>query len=763
LKNIGIALPIASAALAALSVNNTGASNSPSVTPTPKAAVAAVAAPANVPVILNATTSARPGDIVSLQGAYFGSNPSVRLDSAAGAQNLAPVNQVADWIAVKIPASARGAIALRIANGSNLSAAVYLNSAKGYHFDALKIVPGGSFRIFGRNLQVAGATASVTIDGKPATITTGASDEHMLTVTAPDALAPKSNAIVTVDNGNGSGATQVERTVRIVAAPAQSPFDSATGWTGTFRPLTARSVEIACSGGQSISQQISEQIQRFGAQGGIIQLSAGNCTLDRTVDYRSNIVIQGQGKWSTVITYTTNYALYAENLSNIGLRNLTLKNVGQVQEGPIFKTNEGVIFQNVVMDFGTQRQSFFSRNYNMLVSGCDFFQRSAIYEQSPYVFDGSKGLIFINNYTEFQIGAPSFQRISDAYIANNTFARDASAQNHSGVLHMLTIDFASRIAVTGNTFTTVNGSITNHGRNDGESILTEGGGAARTENLGTVSSAAAMTLFDPTLKLNTNPFGDGIMPENYGIAIVSGKGAGQTRYITGFSGGSVTVDRAWDIVPDATSKYSTFVWGIEKSLLMNNKFQNMPRGIWLYQTATRDIDIIGNQFSEGGGIYLRSYQNMSSKMFDPMFNIRISENSVTNKSGQWPSYMSAVFVNSDALAFGTAMIGISFDGNAVVANKPNISLATEEYAGNEGYLNIMRVENYDRYERLNAARILGTIFTNNSCTNCAIAYRIGTGSDGTVIAGARNTNVGVLLDNARTTAAPDVGTNTVIQ
>ncbi len=163
--------------------------------------------------------------------------------------------------------------------------------------------------------------------------------------------------------------------------------------------------------------------------------------------------------------------------------------------------------------------------------------------------------------TSFVMGAAAFERVSDAYIANNIFTRASRSQNRQGTLHMLTVDFASRVAIIGNTFRTSNAPIINTRRNDGESILTEGGGGNRTENLGTVAEATENTLSDPHLALKADPFSTGTMPENYGIAIVGGRGAGQTRYVTAASSGVVTVDRPWDVLPDSSSTYSIFVWG----------------------------------------------------------------------------------------------------------------------------------------------------------------------------------------------------------
>jgi hypothetical protein len=353
--------------------------------------------------------------------------------------------------------------------------------------------------------------------------------------------------------------------------------------------------------------------------------------------------------------------------------------------------------------------------------------------------------------------------VQDSYIAGNQFIRDAGRQNDPGTIHMLTVDFASRIAVVGNSFLTSGGAIRNKTRNDGEAILTEGGGGNRTEYLGTVQSATQTSLTDPGMQLKADPFWTGKFPDTYGISIVAGTGAGQTRYIRTYASGTVTIDRPWDVVPDGTSKYSAAVWGIEKSLLKDNFFRDMPRGIWIYQTSARDLEIVGNRFEEGGGIYLRAYQRLNDKMFNAMFNIKIKGNVVGNKTSLWTSHITSMFANSDARAFGIAMLGITITDNQIWANSPNLFNPYEEYAGNEGFINMMRVENYDGYESMSTPRVLGTIFHRNWCANCEVQYRVGTGAGGTIISTTSSSNSPKLWENWKTTSSNELATNTLVE
>ena len=711
---------------------------------------------------------------MSLQGENFGSTGEVWLDGAggAGATKLDVVNRVgAGWLAARIPSAASGALTVRVSNSTGMSAPIRLNAAQAHHLDALQIVPGGAFRIFGRNLLIAGSSPSVTVDGAAAGVNVSASDEHMLIVTAPNSLAAKSNAIITVDNGNGSGASTLDRPISVVTGNSGDPFNLGVGWAAAFSPLASRTIDAAsdsrlsskaaCNGSTDDKAAIQNAVNLAASNGGgVVSLPAGTCRLTGIVFLKSNVVLQGTGKTSTTLKYESDYPIYMERLDLAGVRNLGLVNAGSSRQGPLVKYGSRVFLQNVSMNLGTTYQVFVSDNRNIVITGSDFIQTGSMSQQGPYYFGGTGGLVFTNNTTSWMQGAPQFPEVHDAFFQGNTFTRDGSFQNAAGVVHSFAMDFAHRIAVVGNTFNVKNGPITNHNRNDGETLLTEGGGGQRTENIGTVASATATTISDPA---NTSAVDAAAIAENYGIAIVGGKGAGQTRRLTAYASGKMTVDRAWDVVPDSSSRYATFVWGLEKALIKGNTLSQNPRGIWLYHTAIRDVDIVGNTISEGGGIFLRSFQKLSDKMFTPHYNIRIAKNRISNTTGNWTSHINAVFVNADAKAFGIAKLGIEIRDNQITANRPNISNPNEDYTGSEGYMNLMKVENYSLYETMSLPRMLGTIFQRNVCTNCDVAVRLGTGAGGSILSGTQLVNSTNLWTNTRTTVSGETATATIVE
>jgi hypothetical protein len=141
---------------------------------------------------------------------------------------------------------------------------------------------------------------------------------------------------------------------------------------------------------------------------------------------------------------------------------------------------------------------------------------------------------------------------------------------------------------------------------------------------------------------------------------------------------------------------------------------------------------------EGGGIYLRSAQNMKDKLFTPMFGVRISDNRIVNTKAQWRSYIAVMFVRMGEEDFGVGTTGVEIKNNFLVANTPNLTQYGEESGEIEGFVNRMRVEDSGNAQTKYQTRLLGTIFQNNHCNGCNANILVREGTKATVLEG--NTN-----------------------
>jgi Pectate lyase superfamily protein len=689
------------------------------------------------PKLFNSSRHAHRGDIIFLQGANLTPSTRVFLDAPGGASSEIPiVNRVEpNWIATQIPSNMSGAFQVRAVNDDGSSSAIRINAPVPYHLDTTQIVPGGHFRIFGRNLLYATCRPKVAVGGYPADVDTTASRDYMLVVRAPPGITPSETADVLVDNGAGLGPSALDGGVRVVAGVGD-PFKLNTGWAASF-DFAARVVtsSAACDGRTDDTALIKKAISSARELGGaIVQLPKGTCRIAGTIDFESKVVLRGAGRNDTILRYEGNYPISVDSKDLVGLEDLQLLNAGATQEGMLWRANTRSFIRHVTINMGISRQWFLTDNRDFLFDDNHVIQTGSYDLQNPYRFDRSVGLLFSNNRSTNVNGSPTFQSVHDSAFINNRFTRDATSQDEITVVahHGFVLDFAQRVSVIGNTFDVVNGPITNKQRNDGETILIEGGGPNRTESLGVVKTAGANFLSDPE-----NPLIAALADRkrlNLGIAIVSGNGTGQTRQVVEEKDGMVSVDPPWDVLPEVGSHYVIFVWGLDKVLIIGNTLVDNPRGIWLYQTSIRDVVIQSNEIRNGGGIYLRSYQNIASKIFTIQLNTVIEDNRVANRTGNWMSHIILVCVSADETTFGVGQLGIEVRRNMILANLPNLTSAREEYAAHEGYAAMVRIEASQPPPGF-LPKLIGPIFQDNTCVNCERPFTVGAGVAGAIFFG----------------------------
>lgn len=719
-----------SRALLALALGGLGVTSAEAAAPAPNTDPLA-------PKVFHASVMAAGGDIMPIDGANLGSTSAYAVSGSGTPVALPVVQRVGTtWLSVQLPATLPTPLAVYLQNSHGASAALPLNNAVPKHLDATQIVPGGRFRVLGLNLVVPGRTPSVTVGGLPATINLSASNAYILAVTAPASLATGRDVTVQVSNGNGAAPTPLANKVSVTAGSGD-PLGLGVGWGGGFtftkHVVTAHPV---CNGVTDDSWAIeSAVIQASKDGGGIVQLPSGVCRIKSTVNLASRVILKGAGQNSTTLRYEGNYPIYANGFDLVGLQDLQLLNAGPVQEGAIWQHNTRSLIQRVTITMGMSRQWYMSFNRDFIFDHNVVSQTGSYNQQNPYMFNYSAGLLFSHNHSTNKNGSPTFQFMRDSLLWDNEFTRDASSQNENPVVvhHGFVTDFSIRISLMYNKFDVINGPVLNKLRNDGETFLVEGGGGNRTENLGTVKSATATTLTDAANTINVDPFGAGTISESYAVAIVAGKGAGQRRRVVGYANATLTIDKPWDVVPDTTSRYSTFVWALKDAILFSNTLTDNPRGIWLYQCSVEGVVITGNTISQGGGIFLRSYQNLAQKTMTVQDDVVIRGNTIENSTGRWLSYISVAAVSSDTQQFGTADTNIEVRGNHLTANTPNLSSNTEDRAGQEGYSALLYIEPGGGQVSAAIPNVLGTMLQGNSCQNCAHPFTIGTGDYGTAI------------------------------
>lgn len=110
--------------------------------------------------LFNTTTTAMPGQAISLQGNFPATAKAFMLVGTATNPTPLPILlQSANHLAAKIPLQTPTDLyQVWVEDQGQRSPSVWINQAQAHHADCPIISPGGPLRIFGRNLRLGSAT-----------------------------------------------------------------------------------------------------------------------------------------------------------------------------------------------------------------------------------------------------------------------------------------------------------------------------------------------------------------------------------------------------------------------------------------------------------------------------------------------------------------------------------------------------------------------------------------------------------------------------
>lgn len=715
----------------------------------------------STPVIFNSSISGKAGDLIYLQGARFGSNPQVVLNQKV---QLKIVSKGNNYITAQIPSDvSTGAYGIQVLNGTTYSKTVYLNQAQGMSFDTPEIASEGRFRIFGRNLLLTGATPTVRLvnpatgDSLKATVMITGSDAYVLKVKAPSNVIPGVRYDVYVSNGYGGTAGETKADETLIGRKGGTDYwDLGVAWAADYnfynnvynvKTDSRLAVRAVGDGSKDDLPAIQQAIDRAAKDGGgVVYLPAGTYRLaspDRGLHLASRVVLAGESRDKTTITYGHGQpyghsGIWWPNGTTVsGIVDLTYRNVN---EGGRWKAN---------LNAGSNSSALFIQRARLELSsgGGIYWNRipktvlaNTIINQSydpqnsnggPWRFDGSKYFVIRKN--ELTACAQyGFNFAENGVIESNRITRNAKVYVPG---RNLVANFAKNLAIINNTFDLINGP--DKTDNDGETILSEGGGDKRFNDVGVITGASANTIQDSSKNWSASQLNSAT--KHPVVVIVSGEGAGQWREIVSNTSTSLTIDRPWDVIPTAGSRYSVIAWSAANWLVKGNTFQDHARGVMFYSASSLNLAIVGNNLLNNGAIWLRGEQNfMDSKMlrFDVNYNIQVIGNTLKNTRVTTDKSHQAAFIGvQPAMAkpsstFGTLTLGIQIKDNSIEGIKN--TLDWDHYQ--DGYYNNTYIfQPPKQLSEDGIPSLLGTIFQNNSCKNCTSVFNLNGGASQTVI------------------------------
>ena len=769
--------------------------------------------------IFNSSPSARPGEAISLQGS-FSKTASVYLQSSSSAspQLLAPLTQGAGQVTVQVPSTLPlERYQLWVAEGGKTSSRVTVNQARGMHFDTPEVAPGSEFRIFGRNLQLAGGTTQVRIGGYAAAVNVGASNAYSLTVNAPSTL-PVGTYPVIINNGGGD--VQVEQSLTAIAAykgddtlhiglpPWANKFTSAIT-NNVYNVITDSRLDSLAKGNgeHDDTNAIQGAIDKAAVNGGVVYLPKGTYLIGRRkigylLTMKSKVILRGAGPGLTFIKLDGNepiiagskpvrtkqsWAFLFEDKANLtGILDLTYTNKADTtykypkRNMLLGRGTSEVFIKNCTFNLGesTWLELTSSNKIAFINNTVNQGANLRAGHHGPVRMDTCRNYYVARNVITYGVDGFNLNRATNGVWEKNTIRRDGNAvysqdfvHNVYVVNHVLIVNFTKNFACLDNKFEVINkAALLGKEINDGETIIAEGGPNSQAfESVGKVINAFTATVQVDKSWLNSDS-------SKYGqpvVAIVRGKGMGQWQAVTSRASNTLNLGQNWAVVPDTSSRYATFVWGARNWLVQGNSMSNNQRGITLYHNATTDVAIVGNTLTNNGSIDLTPLQrqdNLRTKVigFNPVFNTQIVANKVDCSRDTTAGAFIGVHTVQHVFAstFGTSAIGVEMRGNKLTAAVPNLPAKVDNVFPN-GYLNYLEYhqDNGIKYADRGVPAVLGTILQNNEAVNCQQAVHLNSGSYSTLVCNTTLTGTGTLLDDQvlEGVSHASVGTSTACQ
>ena len=265
--------------------------------------------------------------------------------------------------------------------------------------------------------------------------------------------------------------------------------------------------------------------------------------------------------------------------------------------------------------------------------------------------------------------------------------------------------------------------------NDGESYFVEMPGMVY--DYGKVVSASEKTL---VLK------GQGTFSTSYNnrnghiiLMLVDGKGVGQYRYVQSWNGNTFLVTKDWDILPDATSKF-TLISSMDNVTFYRNIAENSKEGFLFYGNV---IDgVAANNISiNTKGVYVYTSHVKSQSRFTPGYFITVKDNLIYGVSKLYNN--GGIYVTSQRSGVGgqyvaVAAYGIDVRNNRIIGDLAAVPAANEPPSGIALYSSMKSSDGGLTNE---AGDITNVIIQNNTIESVVNAIYLTSGNYGVVLSG----------------------------
>jgi len=581
----------------------------------PLLAVADVAAAA--PRVFWASDPVAPGDTVLVAGGDFGAAPVVEVqrlpDDAAGQPGEAPFaltgpGQKPDVLQSKdnalkftLPDTLKpGLFAYRI-TGAGGSVTGLLNRPTVWWVQGdrgLDAIPGGSLRIFGKNLNSGGKPVVVLQGASPANVV-AEGDAYCLAVKLPPDLKCGDYTLAVHNGYGGSGGWSVPVKLTVV-----EPLT----WPQTV--FDVRKFDAVGDGIADDTAAVEAALDAAGkAGGGIVYFPRGRYQVRETLTIPRFTVLRGEGEdlvnilWpdtaeplpvmlragnsfgvEDLTFYCGNYHTFLQadrtgpDAGDVFIRKIRIRaNVfrGHMEPEEVDRRwREGM-----KVGFGGGYWLLDLGGENIRITDCDLYSSSCVYR-----LDHPRGAVIERNTIGAgRWGGSGIFGGEGVVLADNRFVgNDLMSWGAAGGLGYGNL---AHLYIARNSFALEHGG-------DREAITSDAPGGLYDGPV--VACTGTSLTLNEALKT-----GDNMRWAGAGVFILNGKGMGQWRRLVSWDGTKIEVDRPWEIDPDPTSRV-TITWALTQWLIVNNSFADVGVSIQLYGSALEHI-CAGNTSARSAG------------------------------------------------------------------------------------------------------------------------------------------------------------------
>ncbi len=741
-----------------------------------------------VPLIFNATESAKPGEVIGLQGANFGANPEVWLwftpiegkgSTPTPSIQLQVLKKSETYVSAVIPSNdPLGIYAVWVKANGVFSDVAYVNRARIQWSEFPEIDPGRSFRLFGRNLSLPGYKASIQFAdslGNSLAGTIESGDTYVLKVKAPPTLIPGRIYTIYFSNGAGGPLGKVSAPDPLVARTGGiDVFDLKVPWEADFAPFASNvynvktdsrlGVRAAGDGVADDTAAIQKAINRANADGGgVVYLPAGTyriATFGGTgggvaLTMKSNVVLKGDSQAKTIlaieapinITAHTANIVFSPESSVMGFLDLTIKVTTQITE-PSPGNHYYLVGTRTTVDSNPSKLFFLRVTFDQnkwggglrlsTATGGRFLIADSIFKNSrkdrPHLITKDFGsdvnsarYIYIrnNSFPNFNVGLLIGGR--NIIYEGNDLVYDGDYYNQINALQPSFSDgygTRDRINVSGPNIVVLNNTF----RSVGASITGNDGENILAEDSGTESRDTGIVTSAAATTLTDSGKAWGVNAwADFDVMLIDGTGRGQWRRIISNTATVLTLESAWTLTPGGGAKYTIMKLNVPHLLVKDNTIRDKRFAMSLYEGAY-DVAFVGNTVINSGEVWVRAEDDPLASWFNPVLNVLIADNTITATSIARSSIVDIRSFHSQKTRSGVGIFLVEVRRNIVTSKGLEAFRAIAEYSygGAETH--------WHPAGSSPPAAIEGIIFDGNTAIEAATAYGWIPGVEGVVVA-----------------------------